>query len=350
MNEISPRITIDGADVDYIDGAYDNPGNLSAATLTFKLPLTYGGMKKLWNKEVCLYLNKQDSTPLFRGWIKRTNIDFNEVEIFAQDVIGFMLLGGSSEKAVIALTEEDNFDGLSAGAAIIKAISKAQLTTKIGTDAIGNTSPVVSSVRPPFRGTLSVLDIIKAFLSKAIDKTGTLPRPNIARLIDDGSISQLVIELEADLDNDPVVHIYDERSNIVELNIINKKVPTIVVVNGKNGVKGTFVHDSAIAALDRTYLEATNESLESPAACKSFAQELFRANLHVQYEYGLQVLEGAYLNENDVIRIQTDNPKFSGNYRVIGKAVSFSPSDYTVGITINRKPPTLAEYISSRDN
>ena len=350
MNEISPRITIDGADVDYIDGSYDNPGNLSAATLTFKLPLTYGGMKKLWNKEVCLYLNKQDSTPLFRGWIKRTNIDFNEVEIFAQDVIGFMLLGGSSEKAVIALTETDNLDGLSAGAAIIKAISKAQLTTKIGTDAIGNTSPVVSSVRPPFRGTLSVLDIIKAFLSKAIDKTGTLPRPNIARLVDDGSISQLVIELEADLDNDPVVHIYDERSNIVELNIINKKVPTIVVVNGKNGVKGTFVHDSAIAALDRTYLEATNESLESPAACKNFAQELFRANLHVQYEYGLQVLEGAYLNENDVIRIQTDNPKFSGNYRVIGKSVSFSPSDYSVGITINRKPPTLAEYISSRDN
>ena len=350
MNEISPRITIDGADVDYIDGSYDNPGNLSAATLTFKLPLTYGGMKKLWNKEVCLYLNKQDSTPLFRGWIKRTNIDFNEVEIFAQDVIGFMLLGGSSEKAVIALTETDNLDGLSAGAAIIKAISKAQLTTKIGTDAIGNTSPVVSSVRPPFRGTLSVLDIIKAFLSKAIDKTGTLPRPNIARLIDDGSISQLVIELEADLDNDPVVHVYDERSNIVELNIINKKVPTIVVVNGKNAVKGTFVHDSAVAAYDRTYLEVTNESLESPAACKSFAQELFRANLHVQYEYGLQVLEGAYLNENDVIRIQTDNPKFSGNYRVIGKSVSFSPSDYSVGITINRKPPTLAEYISSRDN
>ena len=350
MNEISPRITIDGADVDYIDGAYDNPGNLSAATLTFKLPLTYGGMKKLWNKEVCLYLNKQDSTPLFRGWIKRTNIDFNEVEIFAQDVIGFMLLGGSSEKAVIALTETDNLDGLSAGAAIIKAISKAQLTTKIGTAAIGNTSPVISSVRPPFRGTLSVLEIIKALLSQAIDKTGTLPRPNIARLIDDGSISQLVIELEADLDNDPVVHIYDERSNIVELNIINKKVPTIVVVNGKNGVKGTFVHDSAIAALDRTYLEATNESLESPAACKNFAQELFRANLHVQYEYGLQVLEGAYLNENDVIRIQTDNPKLSGNYRVIGKSVSFSPSDYSVGITINRKPPTLAEYISSRDN
>ena len=160
MNEISPRITIDGADVDYLDGAYSQPGNLGAATLTFNLPLTYGGLKKLWNKEVCLYLNKQDSTPLFRGWIKRTNVDFNQVEIFAQDIIGYMLLGGSTEKAKIALTKDDNLDGLSAGAAIAKAVTMAKLDSKLGTTMIGNTTPVVSSVRPPLRVTLSILDII----------------------------------------------------------------------------------------------------------------------------------------------------------------------------------------------
>ena len=350
MNEISPRITIDGADVDYLDGAYSQPGNLGAATLTFNLPLTYGGLKKLWNKEVCLYLNKQDSTPLFRGWIKRTNVDFNQVEIFAQDIIGYMLLGGSTEKAKIALTKDDNLDGLSAGAAIAKAVTMAKLDSKLGTTMIGNTTPVVSSVRPPLRGTLSILDIIKQLLSQAIDKSGTLPRPNIARIIDDGSMSQIIIELESDLDSDPIVHVYDERTNISDLNILNRKVPTIVVVNGANDVKGTFTHDTAIDAYDRTYLEVDNPSLKSPAECKNFAQELFRANLHVQYEYGLEVLEGAYLNENDVIRIQADDPKFTGNYRVIGKEVNFSPTDYSVGIMINRKPPTLAEYIASRDN
>ena len=64
----------------------------------------------------------------------------------------------------------------------------------------------------------------------------------------------------------------------------------------------------------------------------------------------MEVLEGAYLNENDVIRIETDDPKFTGNYRVIGKAIDFSPSSFTIGLSINRKPPTLAEYIGSRDN
>ena len=350
MNEISPRITIDGVDVDYLDGSYDNPGQLSSATLTFKIPNTLGGMKKLWNKEVCLYLNKFDSAPLFRGWIKMTNMDFNEVEITAQDIVGYMLLGGSDEKAKIALTERDNLDGLSAGAAIAKAITLAKLNTKLGTDIIGNTTPVVSSVRPPLRGTLSILGIIKQLLSQAIDTSGTLPRPNIARIIDNGSMSQILIELESDLDSDPIVQVYDERTNIQDINIVNKKVPTIVVVNGQAGVKGTFTHDSAIAALDRTYLEVTNEALKSPAACKDFAQKLFRANLHVQYEYGMTTFVGAYLNENDVIRIETDNPKYSGNYRVVGKNISFSPSDYSVGIIINRKPPTLAEYIRESDN
>ena len=350
MNEISPRITIEGVDVDYTDGTYDNPGQLSASTLSFTVPNTQGGMRKLWNKEVCLYLNKTDSTPLFRGWIKMVNMDFNQIEISAQDILGYMLLGGTSEKAKIALTETDNLDGLSAGAAIAKAVTMAKLENKLGTAIIGNTTPVVSSVRPPLRGTLALLDIIKTLLSQAIDTSGTLPRPNIARIIDNGSMSQIIIELESDLDSDPVVQVYDEKNNISDISILNKKVPTIVIVNGANGVKGTFIHDSAMEAFDRTYLEVTNKSLESPAKCKDFAQKLFRANLHVQYEYSMSSFVGAYLSENDVIRIQTANPKYSGNYRVVGKNISFSPTDYSVGIIINKKPPTLAEYIAESDS
>ena len=61
MHEIIPRVCIDGRDVDFLDGNYSLAGGINAATLTFKLPLTYGGMKKLWNKEVTFYLNSFDS-------------------------------------------------------------------------------------------------------------------------------------------------------------------------------------------------------------------------------------------------------------------------------------------------
>jgi hypothetical protein len=198
---------------------------------------------------------------------------------------------------------------------------------------------------------MTVLNIIKTLLSQAVNSdTPELPRPNIVKLIDDGTNSQLVIELEADVDTAPISHIYTENNNIINLNIINRKIPTVVIVNGRNGVKGTFVHDSALSALDRSYLEVTNDSLLSPAACKDFAQKLFKANLNVQYEYTFNTFEGAYLAENSVINIVTGEDEYDGNYRVLGKNISFSPTDYKISILINRKPPTLAEYISSRDN
>ena len=146
MREISPRILIDGREVDYLEGNYAYPGNLSAATMTFKLPLTFGGMKKLWNKEVTMFLNKFDPTPIFRGWIKRTNPTFNDVEIIAEDAIGYMVRGGEMERAEIALDERVNLDGLTVGAAIKKALELAKLDTKLGTAFIGDTSPLQNSV------------------------------------------------------------------------------------------------------------------------------------------------------------------------------------------------------------
>ena len=69
MNAITPKILIDGVDTDYLDGNYTQPGQLGSASLTFRIPQIQGGTRKLWNKEVLLYLNEFDSTPILRGWI-----------------------------------------------------------------------------------------------------------------------------------------------------------------------------------------------------------------------------------------------------------------------------------------
>jgi hypothetical protein len=351
MAEITARVCIDGREVDYLDGSYQNAGNLTAATLTFKLPLTYGGMKKLWNKEVTFYMHEFDTVPMFRGWIRRTNETFNDIEIIAQDGFGYMREAGDTEVAKIALTEESNLDGLTIGAALVKALELANLDTKIKTDFIRDTTPYVSTVRLPLRGTMKIQDIMQTLLKKAIDKSGTLPRPNIARIIDDGSYNQLLIELESLIDDTATIqHVFTERENIVDLNIINRKVPTIIVVNAQNDQKGTFIHDSALSAYDRSYLEVENTDLKSGAEAKDFATKLFQANLKNQYEYTITTFEGAYLSENDVIRIETEETEFEGNYRVIGKQITFSPSGFSLSLNINRKPPTLAEYISSREN
>jgi len=352
MVKISPNILIDGQEVDYLKGSYKLGGNLTAATLEFTLPIQYGGRKKLWNKEVTLYLNHFDSVPIFRGWIKRTNPTFNKIEIRAEDALGYMLKGGGESLARIVLTDKDNIDGLSAGAAIAKLIIKANLSDKIKTDFIGNTSPVVGSTDKPLRGNLKLLDIIKNYLSKAVDTSEVLPRPNIGRLVDDGTNSQFILELENDItsDSSKVQYVFTEYDNITKLSIINRKVPTIITVSGKNNVHGTFTHDSAVTALDRNYFEVSNDKLSSPAACKDFAIKIFEANLLLQYEYGIETFEGAYLSENDIIMIQTDDPEFSGKYRIIGKAISFDPASFKLGLSINKRPPVLSEYIASLDN
>ena len=351
MLELTPKIFIDGIEIDFINAGLSQKGTLKAGQLDLTIPTSTGVGLNFWNKEVTLYFNTSDAVPLFRGWIKRVKENYNEIQIHAEDAIGYLVKGGESENAKIALDDTNNLDGLTGGAAIIKAIELAKLDNKIKTDYLGDTNPIISTSSEPLRGTLTVMEIIKSILSKAVNTdTVDLPRPNIAKLIDDGTNSQLVIELESDVNNAVVSHLYTEYDNITNLNIINRKIPTVIIVNGKNGVKGTFIHDSAIDALDRSYLEVSNDNLLSRAQCKDFAQKLFKANLTTQYEYTFETFEGVYLPENSVIRIVTGEDEYDGNYRVLGRNVSFTPSSYKMSVLINRKPPTLAEYISTRDN
>tara|TARA_R110002020_G_scaffold232620_1_gene444123 strand:- start:188 stop:1240 length:1053 start_codon:yes stop_codon:yes gene_type:complete len=350
MLELTPKIFIDGLEIDFINAGLSQQGTLKAGQLDFTMPTSTGVGLNFWNKEVTMYMNTTDAVPLFRGWIKRVKENYNEIQIHAEDAIGYLIKGGQEETAKVALDDRTNLDGLTGGAAIQKAIALGKLDSKLKTDYIGDTNPIISTSKDPIRGTFSVLAIIKKILSAAVNTdTVDLPRPNIAKLIDDGTNSQFVIELESDVDNSVISHTYNEYDNITNLNIINKKIPTVIIVNG-NGVKGTFTHDSAIEALDRSYIEVSNNNLLSPAACKDFAQKIFKANLKVQYEYKFDTFEGIYLPENSVIRVVTGEDEYDGNYRVLGRNISFSPSSYKMSVLINRKPPTLAEYISNRDN
>ena len=115
MNSIIPRVAIDGVDVDFVDGTYQSIGGFTSATLQFKLPNTDANFMRLWNKEVTYYFNQHDSTPIFRGYIKRTKVTPNFVEVIAQDVIGYMVKAGNAERAKVSLTDTDNLDGLTIG-------------------------------------------------------------------------------------------------------------------------------------------------------------------------------------------------------------------------------------------
>ena len=350
MQELYPIILVGDKRIDYVKGSLKMNGELRASTLTFTIPTLTDSKKKLWNKEVVFYLDKHDSVPVFRGWIKRMKPTFNSIEVHAEDGLGYLKRGGDLEETHINLTPHNNIDGLTAGAAIKKVLEETKLDSKIKTDMIGDTSPPYSNTKEPFRGLLPVITIFKDILSKALNTSNQdLPRRNIGKIIDDGSNSQFIIELESDLENDSIVHTFTEHQNISKISIINRRIPTRIVVKGK-GVTGTFTHDGARSAYDNNPLNVDNDTLLSPAECVEFGARIFQANLKNQYEYKLTVLDGAYLQENELVRVIVDDEEYSGNYRVIGKQIEFTPSGFKIGLSLNRKPPTLAQYILSKDN
>ena len=93
----------------------------------------------------------------------------------AVDVYGFLT---GHQRARVVLDENENIDGLSAGASIIKMIKLAKLDNIIGTDYIGETSPIIKNLNP--RGTITILDEINSYMKRAVDLTNEdLPRQNV---------------------------------------------------------------------------------------------------------------------------------------------------------------------------
>lgn len=121
MLELTPKIFIDGLEIDFINAGLSQQGTLKAGQLDFTMPTSTGVGLNFWNKEVTMFMNTTDAVPLFRGWIKRVKENYNEIQIHAEDAIGYLIKGGEEETAKVALDDRNNLDGLTGGAAIKKS-------------------------------------------------------------------------------------------------------------------------------------------------------------------------------------------------------------------------------------
>jgi hypothetical protein len=76
-----------------------------------------------------------------------------------------------------------------------------------------------------------------------------------------------------------------------------------------------------------------------------FAQKIFNANIQNQYEYSLETPEGAYLEENDIVEIIDKDTDISGNFRIIGKTITFGNGSYSINLEINKQLPLLDSFL-----
>jgi len=343
MNEISSRILIEGKNIDFDGADYKYTGGLTAAQLTITVPGDEVSFRKYWGKELVAYLNEEDTYPFFRGYVMDTTIA-NEyaIKLIALDALGWLT---GHQKAKVLLSNTDNIDGLTVGGALKKLISLANLSNKVGTDYIGDTSPIVS-VRKNIRDEIVILDWLKKVLPTAIDTTNKdLPRENIVVVRDDGTKGQLAIEVVSDVNKSRPCFTFDEN-DLIGYTVKSRKIPTTVTVKGDK-VSGKYRNESAAKSLGENFFQTSNENLESPAECVEFARKVYYANIDNQFEINLNTYQGVYLMPNDVIKLNIRDADVAGQYRVVGKTVSFSPKRFRVSLEINKKPPILSDFLIS---
>ena len=341
MQEISSRILVDGKVVDFMNASYKNSGGVTAAQLTVTIPGEDVSYRKYWGKEMIAYLNEEDTYPFFRGYIMDTTIENDYgMRLVGLDALGWLT---GHQKAIVFVDDLSNIDGYTVGGALKKLISLANLDNYVGTDYIGDTSPVIT-IRNNIRGEIVILDWLKKVLPQALDNTNIdLPRENTLAVRDDGVKGQLNIELVSDLDVSPPVYSFN-INNIIDYKVKARKIPTTIAVRGR-GVTGKYRNESAALAYGENFKTLSNNNLESPADCIEFARKAFYANVKNQYEITLSSYDGAYVMPNDIISINVDETDISNNYRVVGKDVTFDNNKYSVTLNINRRPPLLSDFL-----
>jgi|2_EtaG_2_1085320.scaffolds.fasta_scaffold10259_2 hypothetical protein len=340
MTKASSEIFLDGKSVEFTQASLKERGGNTAAELNFIIPLGDSNYRKYWNKEVTVFFQEGDGLPIFRGRVINNVINNNNsIKIRALDALG--LLTGN-QRARVVLDHYNNIDGLSAGASIVKLIKMANLQDVVGTDFIGDTSPVIMNDNP--RGIVVILEEILSYITEAVNLSNEeLPLQNVIIVRDDGTKAQLRLETEADIETATPVKFYSYDKNMISFGAKEKHLPTTIIVQGKNS-SATFTHNSAVTAYGDHFLEVTNKKLKSKAECFNFAQKIFRANTLAKYEYTLNTFEGVYLKENDVIFITDDETGINGNFRVVGKTISFGPNSFRLRLYINKRPPLLSEF------
>tara|TARA_R100001460_G_scaffold6255_5_gene16508 strand:- start:1908 stop:2930 length:1023 start_codon:yes stop_codon:yes gene_type:complete len=335
----TPKLLIDNTLTEFVSCDLKVRGNNTAAQLNFTVTQPELSYRKYWNKEVVLFFDISDATPIFRGRIVNSDIVDNiGLRFTAVDNFGFLT---GHDKAKVMLTDESNVDGLSGGNAIKKLIQLANLDSVVGTDYIGDTNPIINPDK--MRGDVIILDAIKSILKQVVNYNSTVTRENYVRRFDDGSKTQIKIDLAADLDNATPIKVYS-YDNIITFKVNNRKIPTIINVKGDNSF-GTYKHDSFIDSYGENPLSVDNKQLKSKAECVEFGYKIFEANKKNQYEYTIETADGVYLNEGDVVEIISDDVDVSGNFRIIGKSLSLGSNDYKLQLTINKQPPILSQFL-----
>lgn len=324
-----PKLYIDNKLVEYdISGSINFPSKNQLSTLNVKMTNPDLQFKALLNKDIALYLNSDDSIPVFRGIVTSITPSDKETRITANDTR--RLLSGN-EGLKIEMSDNKNYDNYTLAQFIQKVISDKNID--IGVDFLKDTNPPIN-----LKGVRDLTDIYSVVTNKiknAIDFSDVSePLRHYIDMYDDGNKSQIVIKKDLSIKSKPSYN-FSFNDGIVSYTYKRRNEPNTVVYKG-----GSFTFSNTPTGKVSTNITDTGDIAKN----RDMAIKQILLDRQQKDEITLKVSKCYDVSLGTIIHLDVDEEDILGNHRIVGKNISFGKS-ISCTLKLNKEQPKLSEYL-----
>ena len=324
-----PKLYIDNKLVEYdISGSINFPSKNQLSTLNVKMTNPDLQFKALLNKDIALYLNSDDSIPVFRGIVTSITPSDKETRITANDTR--RLLSGN-EGLKIEMSDNKNYDNYTLAQFIQKVISDKNID--IGVDFLKDTNPPIN-----LKGVRDLTDIYSVVTNKiknAIDFSDVSePLRHYIDMYDDGNKSQIVIKKDLSIKSKPSYN-FSFNDGIVSYTYKRRNEPNTEVYKG-----GSFTFSNTPTGKVSTNITDTGDIAKN----RDMAIKQILLDRQQKDEITLKVSKCYDVSLGTIIHLDVDEEDILGNHRIVGKNISFGKS-ISCTLKLNKEQPKLSEYL-----
>tara|TARA_R100001443_G_C3336662_1_gene173584 strand:- start:87 stop:1106 length:1020 start_codon:yes stop_codon:yes gene_type:complete len=329
-----PKLYIDNKPIDAkISGNIDFRGNNQLNNAKVFIANPDMQFDRLFNKPIKIFLNSDDPTPIFRGFIKNYTVDKNGININALDV-RTILTGDEGNK--INITDKDNFDGYTLGQFIHKYVTDNvnSSETTIGLNSLNDANPKILMNGVRAKNTV-VYKIMTDAVSKGIDNTDIVePLTFFIDVIEDGLNSNIVIIKEKSIDSVPS-YSFSFTDGLQDIKFNRRNPANTVVYEG-----GSFKYGNRATGTINTSIKEVGDRAEN----KRLALQQVLIEQQEKNEISIDISKCYDIGLGSIIYIDVEDDDVRGNHRVQSKKISFG-NKMSCKLTLNRKPVKISNYI-----
>ena len=315
----NPKLYIDGI---IVESSFNASYSESMSTIS-KLNITINATENeqftdFFNRKIEFYLNDGgiDGAPLFRGLVKESSINENNISISAVDVR--TLLTGKDSMPIV-IDEVNNYDGQTVMQFLIDVVdNKINQPNLISSYYTNDTDKPVFMTG--YRGTTSPYELIKGRISTHLnDDDLSLVGEYFLDVFHGGESSSVVVNKLRQIDINNFDMSFSEFDGLVSFSYKDRPSPTFIAVSTQDGKRTVVEYGNAPQG--KFGIEAQGNYLSRGEAAEKILPHLL-VRQGKEKEITITVSKGIYLRIGNVVRIDSKDDTLRGQYRITSKNIN----------------------------